>query len=367
MADTPISPLIARARIPSRTNRLNRTEINFLKAMIGTTLIVFIFWVGYYIERNVLHRHPESIRFIREASEAAMRYITIPHVIIGFMFMWSSPKNQSRGKRAWIFGLLALGAVLSTLYGMGGGKTNVILYLGVYLAFLVHELRDEAMFYTILGDAPPIKDRVVFGKMVTTLIALMVAAMACLVWALVPFGVYRAKTTIHESALFDGSLSLIAKVLLSAVPMMAVAGGFHVTLKRSAARLGYANVTTLVQTHATLFRVMIGVVSVLGLALLIVQRPYALILFHVVAWYIFASHQLTKHPPKIATKGVWLWMRTTVTGFRTLHIGMALVLMAIGLVWTLVLGQTPYLSWLLSPEAFLYWTIMHITVSFVPR
>jgi hypothetical protein len=60
-------------------------------------------------------------------------------------------------------------------------------------------------------------------------------------------------------------------------------------------------------------------------------------------------------------------MRTTLPGFRTLHIGMAVVLMAIGLVWTLPLDQTHYLKWLLAPESFLYWTIMHITVSFVPR
>lgn len=365
MADTPLSGAVG--PIQHRRAGLNRTETHFLKAMLGTALIVFVFWVGYYIERNVLHRHPESIRFIREASEAAMRYITIPHVIIGFLFMWSSPKNRTADKRAWIFGLLALGAVLCTLYGWGGGKTNVILYLGVYLAFLVHELRDEAMFYTLLGDAATIKDRAVFERMVRTLIALTVAAMACLVWALVPWGIYSAKTNTQDNALFNGSLPLAAKVALSAIPLAMIAAGFHIALKRFAKGLGYNTATELVHTHATLFRVMSGVIAVLGLALLIVQRPYALILFHVVAWYIFASYQYSKYPPKIAPNGLWMWMRTTPAGFKTLHIGMAVALMAVGLVWTLALDQTPYLKWLLAPEAFLYWTIMHITVSFVPR
>jgi hypothetical protein len=50
-----------------------------------------------------------------------------------------------------------------------------------------------------------------------------------------------------------------------------------------------------------------------------------------------------------------------------LHIGMVVVLMAIGLIWTLPLNQAAWLRWLLAPEAFLYWTIMHITVSFMPR
>ena len=31
------------------------------------------------------------------------------------------------------------------------------------------------------------------------------------------------------------------------------------------------------------------------------------------------------------------------------------------------LRRTPYLAWLLAPESFLYWTIMHITDGFVPR
>ena len=101
--------------------------------------------------------------------------------------------------------------------------------------------------------------------------------------------------------------------------------------------------------------------------MLLTQRPYALILFHVVAWYIFAVYQFKRHPPKVAPRGLWLWMRTTVRGFETLHIGMVVILMAIGLVWTLWLGQSPTLTWLLAPESFLYWTIMHITVSFVPR
>ena len=104
-----------------------------------------------------------------------------------------------------------------------------------------------------------------------------------------------------------------------------------------------------------------------GLSLLITQRAYSLILFHVAGWYLFAAYQFTRHPPKCPPDGWWTWMRSTATGFKTLHIAMVAVLIAIGLVWTLGLHQTPYLAWLLAPESFLYWTIMHITISFVPR
>lgn len=361
MADT---PLLTPSTALSPWRR-NLTESNFLKALLGTALVVLVFWLGYYFERNILERHPSDIRFIREASEAAMRYITIPHIIIGFLFMWSSPKNRTLPKRLWVFGLLALGAVFCGLYGWGGGKANTLLYLGVYLCFLVHELRDEAMFYTVLGDAPAISDSAAFARMVRSLIALIVFAIAAFVWALVPFGVYEKKGySLHVAA---GEWSLMTKLIVGLSPLVLAMAGFQITLRRSAKRLGYPNAAALVRAHATMFTVMFGVVGVLGAALVITKRPFSLILFHVVAWYVFASYQLAKHPPKVAPTGWWLWLRTTAKGFKTLHIGMALVLMVLGLVWTLGLGQTPYLQWLLAPDAFLYWTIMHITVSFVPR
>jgi len=365
MADTPFPAAQAGFSRAAVVPHARVTEGNFLKAMIGTALVVLIFWVGYCIERNVLNRHPESSRFIREASEAAMRYITIPHIIIGFLFMWSSPKNRTREKRLWVFGLLAIGAVLCTLYGLGGGRTNVVLYLSVYLYFLVHELRDEAMFYTVLGEAPTISDRATFDQMVKLLIGLTVFLLAASIWTLAPFGVYRSKG--YGYSIVDGALPIVAKIPLALGPLLLAVIGYHLALRRYATRLGYHGASELVRTHATLFKVLAGVVLVLALAMAIVQRPYSLILFHVVAWYIFASHQLKRHPHKTPPSNWWLWMRTTPAGFKTLHIGMVVVLMAIGLLWTLVLGQSPYLKWLLAPESFLYWTIMHITVSFVPR
>ena len=60
-------------------------------------------------------------------------------------------------------------------------------------------------------------------------------------------------------------------------------------------------------------------------------------------------------------------MRTTPAGFRVLHIGLALGLLLLGGVWMYGLGGGTWLWTFLSAESFLYWTIMHITVSFVPR
>lgn len=357
--------------------RLGVTERNFLRAGFYTALIVFVFWCGYYFERSILHRHPADIRFIREASEAAMRYITIPHIVIGFLFMISSPKNRNLRQRLWAAGLLLAGAVLCSIYWKGGGKANLLLYSGVYLYFLVHELRDEAMFYTVLGEAAPIADKTAFRSLIRWMTGLIVFTMAAFVWAPIPFGFYYKKMTEPTSALanwatanaswLDGSMPTPLQIALSATPFVLSAIGFAVVWRHFATRLGYPDVRTLFRTHAVLFKVMFGVAAVLGLSLVLTARAYSLILFHVVAWYIFAAYQFSKHPPKNPPQGWWTWMRTSIRGFKTLHIGMVVALMAVGLVWTVGLDRTSTLAWLLAPESFLYWTIMHITVSFVPR
>ena len=64
------------------------------------------------------------------------------------------------------------------------------------------------------------------------------------------------------------------------------------------------------------------------------------------------------------------WVRTTQTGFQTLHLGLLVVLMAIGVVWAYAFHNDAahHAMWVLvSRDAFPYWTIMHVTVSFTPR
>lgn len=339
------------------------TERNFRRAFFLMVGAVAVFWLGYQLERNVLGRQPGSIRFIREATEAAMRYVTIPHIIIGFLFLVTSPKNRTAAKRAWVVALLIVGAGLCAVYHAGGSRANWMLTSAIYLYFLVHELRDEAMFYTVLGEAPPIPDRRVFRHMVWTLSALLILFAGGIGWIGVPLQIGNRAATLT----WPDAFSMPTRVLMALAPVAVASCGLIVASHYFAARLGYASPRALFRAHAPLFRVSVGVICVLGLALLLTQRAYALIIFHVMAWYVFASHQLRANPGKSAVNGWWHWMRTTLPGFRLLHLGMIGVLMVVGLIWTLALGQTPALYWLLAPESFLYWTIMHITVSFVPR
>jgi len=345
------------AVVPSRT-----VEQQFRLALLLTVGICCVFGLGYWLERDVMHRHPGDIRFIREATEAGMRYITIPHIIIGFLFMVSSPKNRNRTRRLWVAALLLLGAVLCFGYYAGGAKTNVFMMMGVYFYFIVHEMRDEAMFYQTLGDAPDIRDRRAFNQLVRAWMFALLFATAAVLWFGVPLGVAYERTGWDPSA-----WPLVARSGMATGPFLVALGVIGLVLRRHARRLGYADADALLRAHAPMFRVTLGVLGVLMLSLILTQRAYSLILFHVAGWYLFAGYQFRRHPPHAEPRSLWLRMRTTFKGFRVLHVGMALVLMAIGLVWTLGLHQTPYLAWLLAPESFLYWTIMHITVSFVPR
>ena len=115
MANRTSSPAIAMDYAkPVGPRPHGRDRAHFLRAALYTALDrLSVFTFGYYFERYILNRHPDSIRFIREGSEAAMRRITIPHILIGFFFMISSPKNRNAGRqRLWAAGLLMAGAAL---------------------------------------------------------------------------------------------------------------------------------------------------------------------------------------------------------------------------------------------------------------
>lgn len=344
-----------------RPYRLTVAERNFWKAALLTVACIAFFHSIYFVERNVFQHHPRAARFVGESTEAAMRYITLPHIIIGFLFLVTSRNNQTLRKRAWMFALLLVGAALCALYGWSGGKTNVLFYTSIYLYFLVHELRDEAMFYVALGDAPPIADRAAFQRMVRAMIALTIAAVVAIAWIGVPFGLVP-----HGRGFIDPSRPLALKVALSIAPLVLWGLATHATVAYFARGLR-GGVRELLHLHAPLFRLMAGSAAVLGLSLLLTQRAYSLIVFHVAAWYVFASYQFSRNRPSSTPRGWWTWMRTDRNGFRFLHIGMVVLLMAIGLVWVFGFGKPPVLNWLLAEESFLYWTIMHITVSFVPR
>ena len=60
-------------------------------------------------------------------------------------------------------------------------------------------------------------------------------------------------------------------------------------------------------------------------------------------------------------------MRRSVSGFQALHIGAAAILLVLILINHYVFASEGILNLLFSSNAFYYWTVIHVTISFAPK
>ena len=165
------------------------------------------------------------------------------------------------------------------------------------------------MLYTVLGEAAPIADKTAFKGLVRWMTALIVFTMAAFVWAPIPYGLYFKKLSEPTSALarwaaanatwLDGSMSMPLKFAAErrSLRLFRDQGSAHSSGGTAAVRLGYPDIRTLVRTHAILFKGHSASRRAWPVAGPDAAR-YSLILFHVVAWYIFAAYNFAKHPPQ---------------------------------------------------------------------
>ena len=90
------------------------------------------------------------------------------------------------------------------------------------------------------------------------------------------------------------------------------------------------------------------------------------VLMHFVGWYLFALHQIGRRVPA-APRSIWQWMRTTRAGFMTLHLGLAALVALLMVIDVYGFGRTTWLNAAIGSQSFYYWTIAHVTLSFLPR
>jgi hypothetical protein len=91
------------------------------------------------------------------------------------------------------------------------------------------------------------------------------------------------------------------------------------------------------------------------------------ILMHFVGWFLIAMYLITKYPPKEKPAGMWAWMRTTRAGFLTLHFGLVVITLGLYAMSTYASGRQDFIEKIFSVPGFYYWTLMHVTWSFLPR
>lgn len=346
---------------------VSNVERVFWRSALLMGLILLAFKGAHFLEREVFHL-ASGERFVREASHTSSRYFLLPHFAIAFLFAVTSRRNQSWQRRSRMGWLFVVGLGLCVLFKWLGdvipapkmarhfGESNFGMLVLVYGYFMVHDFRDQAFFYRTLGDAPPDASADELQSFTNGIIALYVSAAALVLWAVLVIGT--------PSNVSD----VLPQITAPWLRMLIGVGGLPIWLAMAAwsyARQSAERKTTwlgLMRRHAPLLRLYGAELSVLGIAFAVTGRPYPILLMHCCAWYVFSCHQYAQRPAPPAA-GVWQWMRTSLSGFRTLHHGAVAALILVGV------GVTYGLGWpqMITDQTMLYLSILHITTSFMPR
>jgi len=340
--------------------RLTVTERNWLVSVgivAGSVLVFHLIALveGYWAPAARLVRHP---------METSMRCIALPHFIIAMLFTLSSQKMRSNRNKLRYVGLFLIGAGLCFGHASLGGPSAAVPSALFLVYFLAHEFRDEAFFYVANGDAPPDTDTKWLQKRILIGPAFGLTFFAAGALGAGVLGMGRLKEYFGPLA----TLPVAARLMVAALPV-AVPTLLAVFLVRRARRAGRG---TLLRRFPPLSRVAIGILAIVLLDSAIYQRTYAIVSLHVCAWFVFILYQFNNRPAPdpVPPRFTWTWMRTTKAGFVFLHVGLILLVTAGAAVWAYQFGngRTPSVFWIaLSREAFPYWTIIHITTSFLPR
>jgi len=148
------------------------------------------------------------------------------------------------------------------------------------------------------------------------------------------------------------------------IPMLAVA----IWALRRIARRFPDGLAGLWRVHRPIVAIQIVSLGIVLIALLTGPWTFNIVvLMHFVGWYFFALFLINRYPPKEPPKGVWQWMRTTRPGFMTLHLGLAALVTLLIAVDMYHFGKQSWLDVVVGSKNFYYWTIMHVTLSFLPR
>ncbi len=342
--------------------RATVTERNWLRAAALVVGSILLFALIGWVEQAWTGRY-KTERLVYHPVETSMRFLAIPHFLIAIMFTLSSRRLRRPGTAGRFLMLAAAGVGLCLLFREAGGREAFLAKTLFFLYFLVHEFRDEASFYVANGDAPSGVDPRRLSREVLLLPALLLLLGATGYLLAVTLGIGRAGT--HATAIF-GDLPAAVRQVAGSLPLVAtLLWGWH-RFGRGGRSLAYW------RAHRPLVTVFVGILLLILLDLLLHGRVRALITLHVTAWYAFTLHQLARRPSPATPPRPWswTWVRTTPRGFSCLHIGLFLAVLLGAALWAYGFRNSPERTafhLLLSRDAFPYWTIMHISLSFLPK
>jgi hypothetical protein len=344
---------------------LTPTERNGLTTLLIVAASAAVFGAILFLEKSMGRAREE--RLVHDGVETSMRLFGISHFLVAILFMATARRMRSPDAWAWLVGLLGLGVALCLGFeGLRGLDARLAgaLFLGY---FLVHEVRDETFFYVANGDARGEAPGPVPRRDIWLVPLLFLGGLTAAGAAGVAFRIGGARRYAH----LLGDLEGPARYAVGLLPFVLVVAA-ALALKARLDRRHPGGAPGFLRDHRPIFVVFLGLVFVLLVDAAFFGRGL-IVTFHVVAWYVFTMHQLRRRAPRGAAAPralSWSWMRGTAAGFRFLHLAVALLVIALAAVWAYGFRNDPdqaFLSGLLSRDAFRYWTIMHVTVSFLPK
>jgi len=323
----------------------------FQKALAVALALVLLGCGIYAFEKYVLDcRH----RFMENPADVMMRTMGIAHFLVGWLFLFTSPRLRSWPATARLTGWTFLGGLVCMGFAAVGGSKNPFAMMAFSSFFLVHEIRDQTRLFQIYGDAPSRS-----AEFSGFLAQLSSAAILLLMGVLVGMHLVQGHTLGKVAILRETP----AAWLLAGWSLLPVATAIAIRrVIRSGSRLfeDLGQFRTALRPLLMVYAAMFGILAVgsllgsVGLNLII--------LVHVTNWLVFTHYQLSKDGCR--APGIWNWLRRSPAGFVTLHLVIAVAALALIALRVHLWERVGLISQLVAGTAFPYWSLLHICMAF---
>ncbi len=341
------------------------TERNWLVALglvIGSSLL----FLGIIATENALAGRARPERLVWHAVETSMRYLALAHFIVAIVYMATSRTFRRLKSWIWFAGLAGVGVLLSWAFHAGGALQGALAAALFYGYFMVHDFRDQMFFFHANRDGPEGVPKSLSRPFLWAVPLLVFGGIAATFLVGAAFRIGGARR--YTDGIFHG-LATTSRAAIALTAFLTVLG-LTIWALRRCHKTFPGGLAAFGRTYRPILIVFLAVPLILIFDILITGRVYAIVTLHVTAWYVFVDRQLASRPAGKANPKSWAWWRSSRMGFNLMHGAVVLALLAAGIVWAYGFRNDPQLAGfhaLLSREAFPYWTIMHVTVSFVPR
>lgn len=330
----------------------------FQRALLAAAVALGLGVVIYAAEKYLV---VPRRRFMENPADVMMRALGLAHFLVGWLYLFSSPRLRSLPALASLSGWTLVGACLCLVFAWLGAHRNPFVLMAFYSYFLVHEIRDQANLFLSYGEAPP------RSPQLASLLFLLRTGMVLLLMTVL-IGVHlvhgRWLERVPPLVTFPGEFLLVGWLGLALSALWTI---------RRAWRLGVAvfgDFTRMAVALGPLLRVYAAIFLILTLGSTLGSVGLNIvILIHVCTWLVYTQRRLAeasagKERARNAVAGVWVWLRSTPAGFLTLHLGLTALVLALMVLRVYAWERSGWISSAVAGSSFPYWGLMHISMAF---